>query len=50
MDLTDLELGNLPFLPATAGEELGKELETDQGWEELEEKTLEKYTDDWLSR
>lgn len=50
MDLTDLELGNLPFLPTIAGEELGKELRTDRGWEELEEKTLEKLTDDWLSR
>lgn len=48
MDLTDLLLGNLPFLPATAGKELEKELETDRGWEDIEAKTLETLTQNWL--
>ncbi|MDD6550079.1 hypothetical protein [Blautia massiliensis (ex Durand et al. 2017)] len=50
MDFTAEELANLPFLTTTAEKEFEKELETDRGWEELEEKTLEKLTDDWLSR
>lgn len=48
MDLTDLLNGNLPELPATAGEKLEKELETDRGWEDIEEATLETLTEDWL--
>ena len=48
MDLTDLLNGNLPKLPDTAGKELEKELETDRGWEDIEEATLETLTENWL--
>lgn len=48
MNLTELLLGNLPFLPATAGKELEKELETDCGWEDIEEKTLDNQLQNWL--
>ena len=48
MDFTAEELANLPFLITTAGKEPEKELETDRGWEDIEAKTLDTLTQNWL--
>ena len=48
MDFTAEELANLPFLTTTAEKEFEKELETDRGWEDIEAKTLDTLTQNWL--